>query len=513
VLVAASAQADIDVCFANAGTTEMAIVDAMTRSGRIQPIPTLFEGVASGAADGYARIAGKAAAVLLHLGPGLANASANLHNARRARSPIVNWVGDHSTWMAPYDPPLNSDIESVAKGSSQWIHTCESAEQVGVDAVNAVRAAYGQKAGVATLILPADIMETQSPPGAYEQSSQVPKGHSRPVDAQTIETLAGVLKKAGSPLLLLGGPVLDARALHLGGRIAESVGGKVMVEQFPRCLRREPGLPAPERLAYLPFQARRQLAVHDVVVAVGTEAPVCFFGYEGQAPRLTAEGSRVFEPDGEGCCGHQFLSALAEALDAPSNPQEVARSRGSADVAGALHPGTVCRVLAEQLPEEAIVVCEGITSALPLYGSLEGAASHDLLTCKGGAIGFGTPAATGAAVAAPDRRVVTYVGDGSASYTLQALWTQARMGLNVTTIVLANQKYAVLQLELMRLGAKVEGAGRALTDIGNPSLDFSLLARGFGVPGRRVETLDEFAAALETSFATPGPFLIEVLIA
>jgi len=509
-LVAESVSAGMEVCFANPGTTEMAIVEALRRHGGIRSVPALFEGVASGAADGYGRLAGKPASVLLHLGPGLANASANLHNARRAQSPVVCWVGDHVRWMRPHDPPLHSDIESLARSTSQWILPVTQPRWVASAARGAIAAAQGPRSGVSTLVLPADVMEqpisSSHSEGLGFESQAVVVG-----EAVDLNAVAHQLNRASSPLILLGGQTVDAKAIQDAHRIATRVGGTVMLEQFPTCLRREPGLPAPERLAYLPFQARAQLKDYDRVVLVGSDRPVCFFGYEGQEPLLTSPSCSVVDLVGPNGDGHAVLRGLSEALGCHQRSAPGPGRLSTSTVTGALQPVTICQSLAQALPENAIVVEEGITGSLPLYSSLKGAAPHDLLTCKGGSLGFSLPAATGAAIACPDRRVVSYVGDGASLYTIQALWTQAREGLDVTTIVLVNRKYAVLQFELMRTNAPLVGDNHALTALDRPDIDHVALANGFGVPAQAVTTLEGFQKALNQSFQTPGPRLIAVI--
>jgi acetolactate synthase-1/2/3 large subunit len=507
-LISASRAAGVEVCFANPGTTEMAMVDALTRTRAMRSVLALFEGVASGAADGYARISGKPASVMLHLGPGLGNATANLHNARRGQSPVVTWVGDHTTWLLPYDPPLASDIAAIARGTAKWVHTSGTLEALPFDAVAAVEAALSPVAGVATLIIPADLQETRLPEGYVMPPARAVKAVARPLAPEAIEATARLIREAKSPLFFVGGPATDVRGLTDATRLAEKVGGKVLFEQFPRCTRREPGLPSPDKLGYLPFQARAQFADHDVVVVLGAGTPVPFFGYPGDSAKLVAPTARVVDPAEGGRDVHAALAALCDALGAAGKAKAAIGRIEQAEPSGPLQPQSICQAIARYLPENAIIVDEGITSSLALYPALTGALPHDYIACKGGSIGFGTPVATGAAVAAPGRRVVAYVGDGSACYTLQSLWTQAREGLDVTTVILANDKYAVLQMELMRAGGSLEGPGSDLTELGRPSLDFEHLARGFGVPARTVRDVGGLVKALRESFATPGPMLI-----
>jgi acetolactate synthase-1/2/3 large subunit len=511
-LVQASAHAGIDLCFANPGTTEMAMVDALRQSTAIRPVLVLFEGVGSGAADGYARIAGRPAALLLHLGPGLANAAANLHNARRGQSPVVCWIGDHTSSLLPHDPPLASDIVTLAQPFSRWVKTVSALERLPFDAADAVTAALGPPPGVAALIVRAELQEAKLTETYVMPAPLAAKPVPAPLDAALLQRAARRLREATNPLVLLGGVATEQRGLRDAARIAEASEGRLLLEQFPRCLRRAPGLPAPDKLAYLPFMARRQIALHDLIVVAGADRPVCFFGYEGEAPRLEAPGTEVIDLAAGGCDVLAALEAVAAALDADPRPRLVAAPAERAEIGGVLQPETLCRTLAKVLPQYAIVVDEGITSSLALYPALTGAAPHDYIANKGGSIGFGIPAATGAALAAPSRRVVCYVGDGSAAYTIQALWTQAREELDVTTIVLVNKSYAVLQMELMRTNSPIEGASRTMTEIGGPDLDFVRIAKGFGVPAREVRDLVQLEGALRESFATPGPMLIAAML-
>jgi len=417
-------------------------------------------------------------------------------------------VGDHTSWLRPYEPPLSTDIEAIARGCAQWVRTTRSAEGLPVDALEAIAGAYGPRAGVASLIIPADFQEQALPEARALPAPESAKAAPQALDRELIERTVSLLRGAKNPLLLLGGPVGDEASLLTAAKIAEAVNAKLLFEQFPRCARRAPGLPSPDKLGYLPFQARSQLGPHDVIVLAGADDPVCVFGYAGETPRLAPAESEVVDPAGAGRDPLQALQAIAALLELPKTPQNVVQKAQHGDVKGHLQPDTLCRTLARLLPEGAVVVDDGITSSLALYPNLTGAAAHDYMSCKGNSIGFALPAATGAAIAAPGRRVVAYSGDGSALYTIQSLWTQAREGLDVTSIICVNQKYAILQMELMRSGGALDGAGKSLTEIGEPNTDFAAIAQGFGVPARVVRDVPSFAAAIEESFRTPGPMLI-----
>jgi len=509
-LLSTLVDADVDVCFANPGTSEMHFVAALDDVPAMRGILCLFEGVVTGAADGYGRVAGRPAATLLHLGPGLGNGLANLHNARRARTPIVNIVGDHATYHARYDAPLESDIASIAGSVSAWYRSTARADDVAADGADAVAAALGPPGCVATLVLPADASWSESSTGPCPPR---PLGRSTVVPADTIAEVTKALRGGERCALLLGGSALRAEGLWAASRVAATTGALLLGETFPANLERGAGIPAVDRLAYLAEMAQAQLDGVRHLVLVEAKAPVSFFAYPDKASDLVPPGCTVhtLARPGEDAAG--ALEALAEMVGAPGDGGAPAPSGRPDRPAGAITAETLAAAVGATLPEGAIVVDEGNTSGLFVPAATAGAPRHDWLTLTGGAIGIGLPMATGAAVAAPERPVLCLQADGSAMYTLQALWTQAREGLNVTTLVLSNRSYAILNMELRRVGADSSGAlARRLLDLTDPDLDFCDLARGMGVPARRVENAEDLATALATGFAEPGPTLIEVLL-
>jgi len=478
----------VDVCFANPGTSEMHFVGALDAVPEMRAVLTLFEGVATGAADGYARVTGRPATTLLHLGPGLGNGLANLHNARRARTPVVNIVGDHATYHARFDAPLQSDIASLARPVSGWYRVTARADDVGADAADALAAAYGPPGCVATLVLPADSSWSES---AVGPCAPHPQGGAPCVPAETIEGVAKALRSGERAALLLGGTALRGRGLRAASRVSAATGATLLGETFPANLERGAGIPAVERLAYLGEMAQAQLdGVHHLVLVDAT-SPVSFFAYPGKPSDLVPAGCAVHTLVRAGEDAPGALEALAEAVGAGRDGAAPAPEGRPARPQGPLSAQSLAAAIGATLPEGAIVVDEGNTSGLFIAGATAGAPPHDWLTLTGGAIGIGLPAATGAGVAAPDRPVLCVQADGSAMYTLQALWTQAREGLHVTTVVLANRSYAILNMELQRVGADAGGPrARRLLDLTEPDLDFVALARGMGVPGRRVETAE-----------------------
>jgi len=507
-LVRTARAAGLEICFANPGTTELPLVAALDREPGIRAVLGLFEGVCTGAADGYARMADRPALTLLHLGPGFANGIANLHNARRARSPVVNLIGDHASWHLPYDAPLTSDIVSLARPVSAWVRTSRSSKELAGDVAEAISAAWRPPGQVATLIAPADCQwdpaDGPARPGPRE-------GLPRP-DAGTVEAVARRLRESARPALLLGLGALREAGLRAAARVAAATGAALLCEVFPTRIERGAGLPRVEKLPYFPEQAQQRLAACDSLVLAGARAPVSFFGYPGVASRLAPEGAEMLlaTPDQDAAAA---LGDLADALGAPARTPAPPDLPLPAAPSGALTPATLGAVLARLQPEGAIVVDEGATSGLPYFLAAEAAPPHAYLTLTGGAIGQGLPCATGAALACPQRKVIALQADGSGFYTLQALWTQAREQLDVVTLICANRSYRILQVELARAGIAEPGPNaRSLTDLSHPAADWTALARGFGVPATRAQTAEELAQALAAALASPGPALIEAIL-
>jgi len=497
----------VEVCFANPGTTEMELVGALDQVPGIRGILGLFEGVVTGAADGYGRVAGRPALTLLHLGPGFANGIANLHNARRAHSPVVNVIGDHATWHLGVDAPLTSDIESLARPVSRHVERVTSATHGSAAMVEAIAAAMGPPSGVATIIVPqdaawgaADLHDVGNPVEAVD-----------PVDGDAVGVAATRLRAGDGVAILLGG-VVRREELLAAQRLAADTGAAVWVDTFPAVLESGRGLPRFDAVPYFPEQAVDALAGVRTLICAGTREPVAFFGYQtlGRS-HLLPDDAEVVTLCPPGSRGHLGLDALVDALECP--PADVADAEPAGLPTGDLDMFTMGQVVAAVQPEGAIVVNEAATSGLGWAIGAGGAAPHESFSLTGGAIGFGLPAAIGAAVAAPDRKVIALQADGSGLYTLQALWTMAREGLDITVVVCANQAYRILQMELHRTGNDDPGPqARSLTDLGSPPLDWVSLATGFGVDAQRATTLDELRDGIQRGLASDGPFLVEALI-
>jgi acetolactate synthase I/II/III large subunit len=496
----------VDVCFANPGTSEMHFVAALDTVPGMRGVLALFEGVATGAADGYARIADRPAAVLLHLGPGLGNGLANLHNARRARVPMVVVVGDHATYHKKYDAPLESDIDALAGTVSGWVRRTGAAAEVAADAAEAI-AASRSGSFISTLILPADTSWSDGAQPAPMVPAQ-PAGADPLLAPEVLQVL-----RSGEPtVIMVGGDATRGPGLAAATRIGEATGARLLCETFPTRLERGVGVPAVERLAYFAEAATAQLDGAKHLVLAGAKSPVSFFAYPGMPSDLVPAGCEVHVL-AEHTGAADALAALADEI-APGTVAAVAAASRPQLPIGALTSASAAEVIGALLPEQAIVVDESNTSGLLLPQATAGAPAHDWLTLTGGAIGYGIPTAVGAAVAAPDRPVLCLESDGSAMYTISGLWTQARENLNVTTVVYDNSAYDILRIELARVGAGSTPGPRALDllDLSRPTMDFVKISEGMGVPARRVTTAEEFADALQAAFAEPGPHLIDAVV-
>ncbi len=499
----------VEICFANPGTSEMHFVAALDSITAIRPVLCLFEGVATGAADGYGRIAGKPAATLLHLGPGLANGLANLHNARRAASPIVNVVGDHATYHLQYDAPLTSDIAGFARPVSSWIHRSRAANEVANDAARAVQAARAAPGGIATLILPADT--AWNPAGGAAQ----PLADIGPatVGGDKIESVAKLMSSGKNTAMLLRGAALIGDGLEAAGRIAAKTGARLMCDTFAPRSELGAGRVPVERIPYFPEQIAAAFASTEQVVLAGSKPPVAFFAYPGKPSWCAPETCKfvyLAHPNEDGV---KALQNLADALGAPPAAPVHVSLQLPASPTGALNAMTAAQIIARETPDNAIYADESATSALPLLMMLARARPHTHLPLAGGSIGQGLPLAVGAALAAPDRKVICPHGDGGAAYTLQALWTMARENLNVTTVIYANRSYAILNIELQRVGAGAVGSkALSLLDLHNPEMNWVQIARGFGVEASRAESVEEFTAQYTSAMSHKGPRLIEIMI-
>lgn len=496
----------VEVCFTNPGTSEMHVVGALDHAKEIRCVLGLFEGVVTGAADGYARMAGKPACTLLHLGPGLANGVANLHNARKAQVPIVNIVGDHATYHLRHDGPLTSDVEGIAKPISTWLRTSRLASELGRDAADAMVASRKAPGQIATLIVAADAAWSQGGAiGAVSAFSKAPLP-----GAEAIERAAATLRSGAQTAILLAGDALFGKGLVAAGRVAAATNAKLLAPYPFTRIERGAGRATVERIPYVFEQAADLLKEFRHLILVGAPVPVTYFAHPDKKASPVAEGCEIqtLANAAEDCAG--AMESLAAVLSSGSVAASVEKMDRPTVPSGAISGAGIAAAIAALLPENAIVVDESMTSGRNLLPITRGAAPHDMLANTGGSIGIAMPLAVGAAVACPDRRVLCLSADGSGMYTAQALWTMARAGLNVTTVIFANREYAVLKREFASFGLGEPGSrAKDLFEIAPPELDWVALAKGMGVPGTRAASMEEFGKALGQGFESEGPMLIE----
>ena len=501
----------IDVCFANPGTSEMHVVAALDQAAGLRCVLGLFEGVVTGAADGYARMAGRPAATLLHLGPGLANGLSNLHNAMRAQSPVVNVIGDHATYHRRYDAPLTSDVEGTARPFSHWVRTTPDADSVAADTAAAIAAARTAPGRVASLIMPADAAWTPLT-GAHSPIRALVPAPPRVPDP-AVDAAARILRSGQAAALLLGPQATGEAALELAGQIAAATGARLFSPTQNARITRGAGRVPVQRIPYPVDQAITLLAGVQDLILVGAKPPVAFFAYPGKPSRLEPPGTRIHELARADQDVPGALAALRDALGAGGTaPRRAGRSQPSLP-AGTLTPGKTGAVLAALIPDNAVVVDESITTGRSFLADTAGSAPHDWILPTGGSIGYALPCAAGAAIASPGRKVIVLESDGSGMYMPQALWTHAREQLDILTIVFANRKYQILRHELSNVGAAAGGPrAEALMDLGGPDIDWVSLARTFGIPAARAATADELAQHVRAGLAAGGPSLIEAVL-
>lgn len=498
--------AGVNVCFANPGTSEMQFVDALDRTRLMRCVLGLFEGVVTGAADGYSRMAGKPAVTLLHLAPGLANAGANMHNAKKARSPMLNLVGDHAVRHLPYDAPLTADVATTAAPFSDWVRTATCASTIARDAAEGLAAASGKPGRIATLIAPADIGWDEG--GIVAEP--IPAQPARGIDDDTLASAIAALGR--DCVVICGGSVLEDRdSLALLGGIAARTGASLMAPTSSRRTERGAGYLHIPRVPYPIDMALESLARFRKAVLIETRPPVSFFAYPERPSLLLPQECEVVQLADFDQDGIPAIAALADAVGA-SRAKTADMAKPVTPQAGPLTYATLAAAIAAAMPENAIVVDEGITCGREIYPATAGSPPMSWLSLTGGAIGIGIPLAAGAAIASPDRPVISLQADGSAMYTIQALWTQAREGLNITTIIFANRSYEILKQELYKVGANPGPDALNMLDLARPNLDFVSLARGMGVPGVRVEDALELHRTIASAAAQPGPFLIEAIL-
>ncbi len=497
----------IEVCFDNPATTEMPLVLALDSVPGIRGILCLHENVATGAADGYGRMTGKPAMCLLHLGPGLANGLTNLHNARRAHTPVLNVVGEHATWHLPSDPLLATHIEWVARTVSDYVKENLGATTTAMDLADAVEGAKQAGGRIATLTVPHDSQ-------LGDAGSAIPSRRPAPRRSYSSGSViqAAQALRTGRCAILLGAEGLSEEGLTVAGRIAAATGADLLADSFFARMERGGDLPWVTRIPYFPDQALELTARYDRVIVAGTRRPVAFFGYPDVPSHVTTvEQTVLLSSPREDTLG--ALRALAGEVRAPDHLDPVSGELPPMPE-GPLDAQSVAAVIARLQPEGCIMMDEALTVGVHYFEASRHAPSFTHLMLTGGAIGEGPGAATGAAVACPGRKVINFQSDGCGAYSVQAFWTQAREKLDVITIIGSNRSYNILNVELLRAGVTAPGpVARSMAGLDNPYLDWVKIGEGFGVPSVAVDTAEGLARELEKALAGKGPRLIEAIMA
>lgn len=499
----------VKVCFANPGTSEMQLVSAIGNNDSMRAILCLFEGVVSGAADGYARMTDKPALTLLHVGSGFSNSMANQHNAKRAHVPLVNVVGDHATYHLQYDAPLTSDVPGHARLCSEWVGVSESADDLAVCGAKAVQVSMQGWGKITTLVAPANHAWEES----ADQAPSLPIPEMETVSADIVSELASALSNGKLTALFLGGRALREDSLVAAGRIAKATGARIICETFPARLQRGAGRVPVERLPYFAEQAAEFLNGIEQLILVGAAAPVSFFAYPGKDSVLTPDGCKILKLADV----HQDTAAALRAValkmgaDVPADTANTAPETPPPD--GVLSPLAIAQSLVQLMPENAIVSDEAATCGLPMFSVTENAPPHEWMTITGGAIGQGLPLSLGAAIACPDRKVIALQADGSAMYTVQALWSMARENTDITVVIMNNRSYAILNIELARVGAgQPTPKTLSMFDLSHPDINWVDISEGMGVPSTRATTAEEFHQQFAHAMESKGPRLIEAMV-
>ena len=501
----------IDVCFTNPGTSEMHFCAALDQHSEMRCVLGLQENVVTGAADGYARMMDKPAATLLHLGPGLSNGLANIHNAKKGRTSMVNVVGDHATYHREFDAPLTSDIEGIAGPVSHWFKTSVTSDDVSVDASEAITASNTYPGLISTLILPADSAWTETEkPIITASAANEPEGP----DVDEVRKIADILRSDEKTLLLIGGRTLREMSLELASCISTGTANTIlMTENLISRMERGAGRVAVNRIPYPVDQAIDVLKDIQHAVLIEARDPVAFFAYPGKPSRLLPEDCQVHELAGPSSNGVLALEMLADELGVRNVKPQVSNFHISGIDNRPLDAESIAVVIANAIPENAIIIDEALTTGRQFFPVTSTANPHTWLQITGGAIGIGIPLAIGAAVAAPERPLITLQADGSGMFTVQGLWTQARECLNVTTIIFHNRAYKILLDEMRNVGIDNPGPGAlSMFELDRPMLDWVALANGMGVEAGRAKDTVTLAREIQRGLSCEGPYVIEAYI-
>lgn len=504
------ARSGLEVVFTNPGTSEMQLVAALDTVTAVRPVLGLFEGVCTGAADGYSRACGKTAATLLHLGPGLANGLANVHNAKKAGSAVVNIIGDHATYHLELDAPLTSDIAAVARPMSHHVESLVGPEDIATGSAAAMAASQANGGQVSTLIVPADLAWSTAQVDPVTATLTAPSQADGDI-GPAVEALRDHPERT---MLFLGGRgALRDDVIALAGKIQAQTGCRLGVPTFNGNVPRGQGRAALEGTPYFAELAVNFFDSIDTLVLIGAKPPVAFFAYPDKPSILTRPDCHLVTLAAPGAPCVDMMTALVDGVGADQAAPRTPVPHDFGKPSGPITTETFAAAIARHIPENALISDEAISFSMNLPQMTLASAPHGWMSCTGGAIGQGLPVAIGAAIGAPDSKVMAITGDGSAMYTIQSLWTMARENLDVIVVVVNNAAYNILQFEMLRTGANsISERAQTMLGLGDPRLDFCAMATGMGVPAVRVDTAEALDDALARAAKEPGPQLIEAMV-
>jgi acetolactate synthase-1/2/3 large subunit len=505
--------AGLDTCFANPGTSEMQLVYEIGRTKGMRAVLCLQENTVTGAADGYARMAGKPAFTMLHVASGFANGIGNLHNAGRANTPMVNVVGANATYHQPNfceHELINGRVADLARPVSHWTQEARTADELGVLAALAANHARTGAGKICTLIAPTNC---QWDP-ALAPPAPLPPPQRPQVARESIDEVATLLANGKKTALLLGSHALYGEGLELAGRIATRTGVDLLGEMWVARLARGEGRVPVRLVPYLREHAAFFLQGYEQLILLGAQLPMSTFAYQGAPLNKLPASCQVTALATVENDLLAVLRELAQAVAAPAQPGARTARASAAAPTGALSADAIGQSLCLLMPQDAILVNDGATCSPPIVNRTAGARAHDYLDgSRGGALGGGLPLALGAAIACPERRTILLQGDGSGMYASQALWSMARERTDVVVIVLRNDNYAILEVELARVReGDANDTMLSMMHLDDPVLDWVKLAEAHGVAATRATTAEEFHVQLEDALQQRGPHLIEAKV-
>jgi benzoylformate decarboxylase len=537
-------QEGVGVLFGNPGTTELPLMDALAVDNEMRYVLGLQEAVVMGMADGYAQASGKLAVVNLHVTPGLGNAMGMLYDAQKAGSPILVTAGQHDQDFNRTEPILYAELPPIARPLVKWSTEVHRLQDLPLLVHRAAKTALAPPTGPVFLSLPGDILKNEADLDLMAPTRVAPNTRG---DRAAIAAAAKILAEAKRPVIMAGDAVSQSRALAELVALAELIGAPVYAELIANTA----SFPSSHPL-FRGAMARSQVAMrkifdqHDVLFSVGADlfalslpsdvapvssdlrmihldtdpwelgknypAEVAILGDpKGTLPELT-DAIRAAMPGSAQSVAKERLRTASEATKA-----ELEKLRSKArSLAGEtpVQPLALINAISEILPQDAVVIDETVSSGVGLRQLVKSDDPQSFFGLRGGGIGWGLPASIGVKIALPDRPVIALVGDGSAMYTIQSLWTAARYKIGVVFVIFNNTSYRILKQRLFaQRGYAAQLDSYVGMELNEPAIDYVGLARAMGVPGEKAATVHDATDLIAKGLADGGPVLVEVALA